>query len=118
MTTQNLVESIINTVTKLDLKEDEINAYLDYRDSAPFDTQWVESFNELENQNYSKTLLKQITENQEKVFKGVYKATYSSELASYLSDDVEFIIKAEFVNSQNIFVKKLIQHYLAEKLPK
>lgn len=118
MTIENLAETIINTVKNLNLQSDDINDYLDYRDSQDFDSHWIQAFNDLENHDFPDEFIYQITEIREQVFKDIYKSTQSSELASYLSDDIELIMKSEFFNSQHAFVEKLAQDYLDKKLPK
>lgn len=90
---------------------------LDGRDAEPFDGNWIDSFNALADLPDAEAAEPAIDEIRERVFRIVFGATNSSELAGYVSDDFELIAKALLTNRNDEFVNALWSEYAAGRFP-
>lgn len=101
----------------------DIDAYLDLRDADPFQAQWQAAFEAVEagkagqKPHIRKLLDRDNALERERVFKQVFRASGSSELAAYLSDDVGLLYEAEFLHVENDFLNEMVQAYAAGRLP-
>lgn len=83
------------------LSKVDINEFYYLRDSDSFDTEWLNTYNELKNikiDDESQTLIDSIREIS---YKYVFKVTQDSEIASYIYDDFELISKSIYLKKEN-----------------
>lgn len=112
-----LLNSIVN------LSEEEINAWLDDRDTAPFDSNWMAAYElaEQEKQNRPSAevaLLEQFSNPlRQQFYLAVIQATGSADLAAYASDDLGLIFDTLSLQLNNTFVFSILQAYLEGNLP-
>ena len=96
----------------------DIEQYLDERDSDPFDSIWINNFNRVKALVFSKEQLETINEIREMCFKSALRATGDSDLASYITDDIEIIIKDMIYDNNNEWtITDLWASYKNKKLP-
>ena len=86
--------AFIDLISALDTDNTNADDFLDRRDAVPFEQKWLADFKLLEDFSYSADQVKSIDLLREITFKVVYQCTQNSELASYLSDDMELITKS------------------------
>ena len=103
------------------LSEKNYDGLLDSRDSNEFATPWTNAYNTI-NKIYRGTDINQDTRNRvdkvrEHVFKRVYKVTEVSDLASYVSDDFDLILRCLITRTQNSWVNALWLSYLYRDIP-
>lgn len=96
----NKLEDILKNVS-----EEECDRILDRRDGVIFSDNWMRVYDEVNEQmkklDVNPDYIKKIEILRERVFKRVYNFTTSSDLAAYISDDIELILKATLVNYNN-----------------
>ncbi|WP_380184772.1 hypothetical protein [Kalamiella sp. sgz302252] len=83
------------------LKKLDIDESLDARDEDPFDSQWMDNFNRLENESFDKDDLNIINKIREYVFKESFRVVESDEISARISDDFELIAKDLALNEKN-----------------
>ncbi len=90
-----------------------IDDFLDRRDSNAFDTRWISDSNKLNNINFSTEDLAYIAQLREITFKFIDQITMNTELAAYLSDDIELIAKSIITEQKNSWaIQQLWKCYL------
>lgn len=99
--------AFINLISALGTDNTNVDDFLDRRDSVTFEQKWLADFTLLEDVSYSADQLKSIDSLREITFKVIYQCTQNSELASYLSDDMELIAKSFSQQQSEIWT---IQH--------
>jgi hypothetical protein len=99
------------------LDEKFINELLDSRNSDPFDNNWVEANEALKehskniNANEKEELNKFLEEIRKEAFIKTIKASQSSDLAAYVSDDFEMIGTALILEFSNSFIASMLNSY-------
>lgn len=117
MVTDEILTAITQSVENLEFEN--IDDYLDFRDTHPFDTNWVTA-DEAVNGYIDKadlTFKAQDETLRESVFKSVAKLTQHYELAGYISDDAGLIFANQYFNVNNEFANQLFIHYQNNILP-
>lgn len=100
------------------LKNLDIDKSLDARDEDPFDSQWMDNFNRLENKPFNKDTLDIINKIRECTFKESFKVIGSDEISARISDDFELIAKDLALNEEdNWSVSYLWKSYQAGIFP-
>lgn len=100
------------------LKNLDIAKSLDTRDEDPFDSQWMDNFNRLENKPFNKDILDIINKIRECTFKESFKVIGSDEISDRISDDFELIAKDLALNEEdNWSVSYLWKSYQAGIFP-
>jgi len=90
------------------------DSYLDERDKAPFDNNWSDAFELIEQakiklSSKEKKLLKdRVSVLRELIFKLVIRKSKNSELASYISDDFGLIFDALALNLDDPWIHTLL----------
>lgn len=103
--------------------EDAIESSLDSRDTYPFDSNWVRTNKELESHKMllAPELRTEIdafsNDLRERTFAAILRATGSSDLAGYVSDDFEMICSGIAAGYVNTFVFSLAASYVAGRIP-
>ena len=90
------VASFFDFLEKIDIDES-----LDARDEDPFDSQWMDNFNRLENESFDKDDLNIMNKIREYVFKESFRVVGSDEISARISDDFELIAKDLVLNEKN-----------------
>lgn len=99
------------------LKELDSESYLAYRDRADFDTEWIGAYQKLQRDSLTETEQAQITEWSRLAFTQVMQDGGDSDLAAYVSDDIDMIFTAFILEVEDHFINRLIEDYSAERLP-
>ncbi|ACZ76343.1 conserved hypothetical protein [Dickeya parazeae Ech586] len=121
MINSNLIdmENVLSSPSFFDfLKNLDVDNALDSRDSKTFDSEWMNNFNRLEKEVFSKDDLDFIDILREKSFKLSFKIIKESEIASRISDDIEIIAKDILKGNTNGWpINYLWQSYKNGKFP-
>ncbi len=97
---------------------EQVNEYLDHRESELFETQWLFTFNEINEKEPQENIPKNsIDEIREIVFKKVFEITQVADLAAYCSDDFELISKNICFLKSNVYLEQMLETYQEGKLP-
>lgn len=99
------------------LKELDSESYLAYRDRADFDTEWIGAYQKLQRDSLTEAEQAQITEWSRLAFTQVMQDSGDSDLAAYVSDDIDMIFTAFILEVEDHFINRLIEDYSAERLP-
>ncbi|MGP9827754.1 hypothetical protein ACT048_25105 [Ectopseudomonas khazarica] len=123
------IEDATSTLDKL-LKEDFLSNYidedsiincLDYRDSEPFDSEWVRVDRivcEKILNNPDRTKIEKICDQYRKLFYDkVIRSTGSSDLAAYVSEDIELILMAIGTSVSENFAISMLESYKRNIVP-
>jgi hypothetical protein len=94
---------------------DDVDFILDSRDTDAFDSAWMRNYNLIrKNEKLNTTEVKKIVEFIREIS---YKATQSSDLASYISDDFGLIAEASIIDYNDDWVNALANEYVEERVP-
>lgn len=103
------------------LQDEDYDDLLDERDEDDFSKLWTKSYNAIDKiyktSDLSNIYKKRIDKIREFIFKRVYKATESSNLSSYISDDFDLIMKALLIDSHDKWVNELWHTYANGQIP-
>jgi hypothetical protein len=115
----NHIQNAVRSLTD----EDAIDLILDARDCDPFDGQWVElnaklasAKSSLDNA-FATTLSDFLDEQRMSCYKYVIKQSHSSDLAAYVSEDLELILGCLVLVVCDEFLKSMIFAYSQETIP-
>ncbi|MEW4368694.1 hypothetical protein [Paenibacillus kandeliae] len=92
-------------------------AYLEYRDSADFDTAWIHAYQKLHRDGLKPVEQEQVTEWSRLAFEQVIRGSGSADLAAYIADDVDLIFCAYLLGLEDEFVHWLAACYAEQRLP-
>lgn len=98
-------------------QELDIESYLEYRDRADFDTEWIGAYQKLERDSLKEEEQAQITEWSRLAFMQVMQHRNDHDLAAYVSDDMDLIFTASILELEDLFVDRLIASYVSDRLP-
>lgn len=120
---------IINSLNAL-LEKDILTVYedenaaiscLDERDRSPFDSEWVKADKLISGEvakHPEKKSIEDLTDKYRKLFfDKVIRATGSSDLAAYVSEDFELIVGAAKLSIPNRFILTLLESYEKDIVP-
>ncbi|WP_461612174.1 hypothetical protein [Clostridium sp. Marseille-QA1073] len=98
---------------------DDVDFILDSRDTDAFDSEWRRNFNLIrKNEKLNTSEVKKIVEFIREIsYKVAYKATQSSDLASYISDDFGLIAEALIIDYNDDWVNALANEYVEDRVP-
>lgn len=111
----SILDEIIISLGNLD--EEAVYEILDSRETDPFDSNWVEAYEDLKqhlenfNENEKKELDEFLKEIRKEAFIKTIKASQSSDLAAYVSDDFEMIGTALILEFSNSFIASMLNSY-------
>lgn len=89
---------------------------LTLRESRIFDEKWIEIYNVLNINDYSKER-EEIDKIRKTVFMRAYEVSYSSEFAGFVSDDFELISRSIICKYENSWINSLLYIYLKGNFP-
>lgn len=120
---QRLEELIFSDVIPLPatLTQTDYDNLLNARDASAFATPWTDAYNAISS-DYNKVALDQrekarIDKIREYVYKRVYQRTEVSDLASYVSDDFDLILKCLLLDAEHDWVNALWLSYKEGAIP-
>lgn len=99
------------------LQDFDAESYLAYRDRADFDTEWIGAYQKLQRDSLTEAEQVQLTEWSRLAFVHVMQQGGDADLAAYVSDDMDMIFTAFILEVKDHFIDRLIESYLAERLP-
>lgn len=103
---------------KSDFKNEDI--ILDSRDENPFDSEWMDMYNTI-NQEYKNYQLNKHHEEIEAIRKDAFMASEqffgTNEISSYISDDFDLIAKGIVLNSHDKRITWLLNYYIKQGVP-
>lgn len=79
----------------------DVDEFFDLRDSDSFDSQWIKNFKRLKKEKFSEEYINFINLLREKAFKFAYRVCQNSEIASYISDDIELVSKDMLLGNED-----------------
>ncbi len=98
----------------------EVDDLLDSRDEETFDSEWISTYNDVENMKrrygYDEQQENECSSVRETAFMIVCEAC-GGELAGYVSDDFGLIFDSQICGFENEFLKKLINAYSQAIIP-
>lgn len=120
----NFLLSVEDCIIPLsDAKDNAIYTILDTRNGNPFDSEWQQLHNLLENakRSLNQTTINDLKSLSEASLDGCYRIVISNslapELAAYISDDIELILQCLAIGVKNEFLCSLINSYVKGKIP-
>lgn len=116
------VQSIIDRINSDQLLipatfEADLDAKLDYRDTAPFDSAWTAASKKLPEANVPAAFKGLQAEIRKAAFLKTLQLTESPELAGYVSDDFGLIASSLLLNISDDWVNGLWNEYAAGRFP-
>lgn len=102
-------------------EENELADWLDLRDASPFDAQWMRSFalvlDHERDHVPTPDELKALEQLRKTAFSKAAKATGSTELAAYISDDLDLLARAARVELEDDWLVSLHRAYEEGRFP-
>lgn len=100
-----------------DLNSEAIDEMLESRDGAEFENDWLRVFETLEQKEFSHSEAALIDEIREIAYKKSFASTNHAELAAYIADDFELIVKSLLSGLNDEWLNALLLVYLQGLFP-
>lgn len=116
----NKLEAAFNESLKAalhNIDSEKIDEILDNRDSSTFSDAWMEAYQTVEGKETDEETQDMITHIRKEIFISIFKATGSSELPAYISDDFGLISSYYIHDMENNWVTRLLFTYLNHQIP-
>lgn len=116
----NILEAAFNESLKaalININPEKIDEILDNRDSSEFSAAWMEAYQAVDGKETDEETEDAVTHIRKEIFISVFKATGSSELPAYISDDFGLISSYYIHDIENIWVTNLLFTYLNHQIP-
>jgi hypothetical protein len=94
-----------------------IDEILDNRDSSTFSEAWMEAYQAVDEKTVDEETEDAVTQIRKEIFISIFKATGSSELPAYISDDFGLISSYFIHDIENSWVTNLLFTYLNHQIP-
>lgn len=94
-----------------------IDEILDNRDSSTFSEAWMEAYQAVDEKTVDEETEDAVTQIRKEIFVSIFKATDSSELPAYISDDFGLISSYFIHDIENSWVTNLLFTYLHHQIP-
>lgn len=114
------LEAAFNTSLKAALTNidpEKIDEILDNRDSSTFSEAWMEAYQAVDEKTVDEETEDAVTQIRKEIFISIFKATGSSELPAYISDDFGLISSYFIHDIENSWVTNLLFTYLHHQIP-
>ncbi|AZB23152.1 hypothetical protein [Chryseobacterium bernardetii] len=114
------LEAAFNTSLKAALDTidpEKIDEILDNRDLPAFSDTWMEAYQAIEEKIVDEATEDAVTHIRKEIFISTFKATGSSELPAYISDDFGLISSYYIQGIENSWVTHLLYTYLNHQIP-
>jgi hypothetical protein len=99
------------------LNNETIDEMLESRDGAEFESDWLRVFETLEQKEFSNADIALIDEIREIAYKKSFASTNHAELAAYIADDFELIVKSLLSGLNDEWLNALLLAYLQGLFP-
>ncbi len=116
----NKLEAAFNESLKAALHNidpEKIDEILDNRDSSTFSEAWMKAYQTVDGKEIDEETEDAITHFRKEIFISIFKATGSSELPAYISDDFGLISSYYIHELENSWVTNLLFTYLNHQIP-
>ncbi|WP_347216565.1 hypothetical protein [Chryseobacterium sp.] len=116
----NKLEAAFNESLKAALHHitpEKIDEILNNRDLPEFSDEWMKAYHSVEEKVSDEETEDAITHIRKEIFISIFKATGSSELPAYISDDFGLISSYYIHNIENSWVTNLLFTYLNHQIP-
>jgi hypothetical protein len=90
---------------------------LDGRETPEFDRTWIAAYDELKLSYLTESQSAHLDQIRKKAYLSCLEVTGSADMAGYVSDDFELIVRAIFNDSGNLWISALAGEYLAGGFP-
>jgi hypothetical protein len=116
------LQSILNAIRSGNLLSPEFFDFdhdeaLDKRDQDPFDTEWVRAHRNVKDTPVSAAQEELLLEIRKAAFLGTMEATDNSDLAGYISDDLDLLARGLLADAADPWLNRLWAHYCEDKFP-
>lgn len=114
------LEAAFNTSLKAALNNidpEKINEILDNRDSSTFSEAWMEAYQAVDEKTVDEETEDTVNQIRKEIFVSIFKATGSSELPAYISDDFGLISSYFIHDIENSWATNLFFTYLNHQIP-
>ncbi|MBP2617974.1 hypothetical protein [Chryseobacterium jejuense] len=114
------LEAAFNTSLKAalnDIDPEKVDEILDNRDSSVFSDAWMNAYHAVEGKTSDEETEDAVTHIRKEIFISIFKATGSSELPAYISDDFGLISSYFIHNIESSWVTNLFFTYLNHHIP-
>ncbi|WP_336958251.1 hypothetical protein [Chryseobacterium contaminans] len=114
------LEAAFNEALKAALNNidpEKIDEILDNRDSSTFSEAWMKAYQAVEEKTMDEETEDAVTHIRKEIFISIFKATGSSELSAYISDDFGLISSYFIRDIENSWVTNLLFTYLNHQIP-
>lgn len=114
------LEAAFNTSLKAALNNidpEKIDEILDNRDSSTFSEAWMEAYQAVDEKTVDEETADAVTHIRKEIFVSIFKATGSSELPAYISDDFGLISSYFIHDIENSWATNLFFTYLNHQIP-
>lgn len=114
------LEAAFNTSLKAALNNidpEKINEILDNRDSSTFSEAWMEAYQAVDEKTVDEETEDAVNQIRKEIFVSIFKATGSSELPAYISDDFGLISSYFIHDIENSWATNLFFTYLNHQIP-
>lgn len=116
----NKLESVFNQSLKTVFERitpEKINEILDNRDAAKFSDEWMKAYQAIEEKSLDEETEDKISDIRKEIFVSTFRATGSSDLPAYISDDLGLICSCHIHQIENSWVTNLLFTYLNHQIP-
>ncbi|OCA69930.1 hypothetical protein BBH99_03850 [Chryseobacterium contaminans] len=114
------LEAAFNEALKAALNNidpEKIDEILDNRDSSTFSEAWMKAYQAVEEKTMDEKTEDAVTHIRKEIFISIFKATGSSELPAYISDDFGLVSSYFIRDIENSWVTNLLFTYLNHQIP-
>lgn len=116
----NKLEAAFNESLKaalININPEKIDKILDNRDSSEFSDAWMKAYHAVDGKETDEEIEDAATHIRKEIFISIFKATSSSELPAYISDDFGLISSYYIHGIENSWVTNLLFTYLNHQIP-
>lgn len=99
------------------IDSEKIDEILDNRDTSTFSDLWMKAYQAVEDKITDEETEDKISDIRKEIFVSIFKATGSSELPAYISDDFGLISSYYIHDIENSWVTNLLFTYLNHQIP-
>lgn len=116
----NKLEAVFNQSLQVildNVNPEKIDKILDNRDSTEFSDEWMQAYQAVEEKPFDEETEDKISDIRKEIFVSTFRATGSSDLPAYISDDFGLICSYYIHQIENSWVTDLLFTYLNHQIP-
>lgn len=111
------IEKIIKNMKEFDYSSIDTDEFFDGRDIDEFDLEWGNVYAKINKNEIPDSLRKQSDEYRKEIFLTIDEIVGVSELAEYISDDIELLMFADYLGIDTEWFSKFVTKYENGELP-